>query len=121
MIAEDIALSQRLFGRVKHYPELEPLTQSLSIATFRYVPLDLKAAQAAAYLDELNRELLTRLQNSGEAYFEIVDFMMGSWYETREGPTAPAYPPMAEPASRDKWDNTLPTVPSPSRAAPICL
>ena len=70
LIAEDIALSQRLFDEVRQYPELEPLTQALSITTFRYVPLDLdqRGAQVAAYLDELNRELLTRLQNSGEVY-----------------------------------------------------
>jgi aromatic-L-amino-acid/L-tryptophan decarboxylase len=70
MIGEDIALSRKLFEEVHRYPELEPLTQSLSIATFRFVPanLDRSGAENQAYLDELNRELLARLQNSGEAY-----------------------------------------------------
>ncbi len=70
MISSDIWLSQQLFEHVKQYPELEPMTQSLSIATFRYVPLDLdrSGAHDEAYLDKLNRELLTRLQNSGEIY-----------------------------------------------------
>jgi glutamate/tyrosine decarboxylase-like PLP-dependent enzyme len=52
------------------YPELEPLTQSLSITTFRFVPVDLDRSDpdSQAYLDKLNRALLDRLQNSGEVY-----------------------------------------------------
>ncbi|MGB6194495.1 MAG: aminotransferase class V-fold PLP-dependent enzyme, partial [Terracidiphilus sp.] len=70
MISDDIKLSQALFARVQQYRELEALTQSLSITTFRYVPLDLATTTAAAhaYLDQLNREVLTRLQSGGEAY-----------------------------------------------------
>jgi len=70
MIAEDIRLSRAMFDRVSKYPALEAITQLLSIATFRYVPTDLDASdeKVAAYLDKLNLELLTRLQNSGEAY-----------------------------------------------------
>lgn len=70
MIAEDIRLSREMFQQVSQYPELQALTQSLSIATFRYVPTDLDRgnARVAEYLDKLNLELLTRLQNSGEAY-----------------------------------------------------
>jgi aromatic-L-amino-acid/L-tryptophan decarboxylase len=70
MIADDVGLSRKLFDRIGQYSELEPLTQSLSIATFRFVPADLdgKGAKDQAYIDELNRELLTRLQNSGEVY-----------------------------------------------------
>ncbi len=70
LISGDIRLSQLLFDRVQQYPELEALTQSLSIATFRYIPVDLSARgqNVEAYLDQLNRELLTRLQSGGEAY-----------------------------------------------------
>ncbi len=70
MIADDIRLAQELYKQIPQYPELEALTQSLSITTFRYVPTDLDAGgeDACLYLDDLNRELLTRLQNSGEAY-----------------------------------------------------
>jgi glutamate/tyrosine decarboxylase-like PLP-dependent enzyme len=69
MIAEDMRLSRELFAEVSHFPELEAMTQSLSIATFRFVPSGLEPGDAAqAYLDQLNRELLTRLQNDGEAY-----------------------------------------------------
>ena len=70
MISDDMRLSRAMYKRVSDYPELEALTQGLSIATFRFVPLDLKPGEAKVdeYFDDLNRELLTRLQNSGEAY-----------------------------------------------------
>jgi glutamate/tyrosine decarboxylase-like PLP-dependent enzyme len=72
MIGDDIRLSERLFARVKAHPELEACTQQLSIATFRYVPADLRAsiatAEVSAYLDELNDVLLERIQRSGEAF-----------------------------------------------------
>ena len=70
MIADDIQLSRAMFADLANYPSLEAITQSLSIATFRYVPTDLNVrdAKVAQYLDKLNLELLTRLQNSGEAY-----------------------------------------------------
>jgi aromatic-L-amino-acid/L-tryptophan decarboxylase len=70
MISDDIYLSRKLFEQIKLDPELQPITQSLSIATFRFVPADLdrNEAEIQPYLDKLNRELLTRLQNSGEVY-----------------------------------------------------
>ncbi|HVU46125.1 MAG TPA: aminotransferase class V-fold PLP-dependent enzyme, partial [Terracidiphilus sp.] len=70
MISQDIGLSAGLFALLPQYPELEPFTQSLSIATFRFVPADLdrSSAEAQTYLDQLNSELLTRLQNGGGAY-----------------------------------------------------
>jgi glutamate/tyrosine decarboxylase-like PLP-dependent enzyme len=70
MISQDIRLSAELFAQLPQYPELEAFTQSLSIATFRFFPpdLDRSSAEAEPYLDQLNRELLTRLQNGGEAY-----------------------------------------------------
>jgi glutamate/tyrosine decarboxylase-like PLP-dependent enzyme len=42
----------------------------LSIATFRYLPgdLDIEENDREQYLERLNRELLTRLQNGGDAY-----------------------------------------------------
>ncbi len=70
MISDDIRMARALFERIPQYPELEPLTQSLSITTFRFVPagLDCGHPSVARYLNELNLELLTRLQTSGEAY-----------------------------------------------------
>jgi len=70
MISDDIRLARELFGRIPRYPEIEALTHSLSITTFRYVPADVDSGdpKAASYLDKLNLELLTRIQNSGKAY-----------------------------------------------------
>jgi len=72
MIGEDISLSERMFASVAAHPELEACTQGLSIATFRYVPVDLPSfpepAARDAYLNALNEELLERIQASGEAF-----------------------------------------------------
>jgi glutamate/tyrosine decarboxylase-like PLP-dependent enzyme len=70
MISDDIRLACALFERVSQCPDLEALTQSLSITTFRYVPTHLDPAdeKTATYLNELNLELLTRLQAGGEVY-----------------------------------------------------
>ena len=72
MIADDIRLSEALAQLVNRHPELELVTQDLSITTFRYVPADFKPGkqdmQVAQYLDMLNREILDRIQRSGEAF-----------------------------------------------------
>ncbi len=70
MISDDIQLARELYRRIARYPGLEALTQSLSITTFRFVPagLDPRSQPVQAYLNELNLELLTRLQNSGAFY-----------------------------------------------------
>lgn len=70
MIAEDIRLAARLFDNVSRHPELEAVTSSLSITTFRFVPHDVDPAApgAADYLNELNSDLLGVIQASGEAY-----------------------------------------------------
>ncbi len=69
-ISEDIRLAGELFKCVAQTEQLEALTQGLSITTFRFVPRDLEPGgeETETYLDLLNNELLTRLQNSGEAY-----------------------------------------------------
>ena len=72
MIADDIALSRVMAEAVRAHPELELVTQALSIATFRYVPEDLRArvgeAETEAHLDALNRALLDRLQHDGDVF-----------------------------------------------------
>lgn len=70
LLSEDIHLAQELFRSVALHPELEALTTSLSITTFRYRPPDLRSGdeKVELYLNLLNRELLTRLQESGDAY-----------------------------------------------------
>jgi len=70
MIGDDIRLAEALYHEAAKHPQLEPLTQGLSITTFRYVPADLGRNDpgAAEYLDQLNAELLDRLQKGGEAF-----------------------------------------------------
>ncbi len=70
MIGDDIALARALYKAVDAHPELEVATQHLSITTFRFVPLGLSGDPAAveSYLNDLNEELLNRLQRSGEAF-----------------------------------------------------
>lgn len=85
MIADDIALSERLFANVQSTPELEAFTHGLSIVTFRYVPSDLQSEtgdeRVAAYLDALNRDLLERIQASGEAF--VSNAIVGGRYALR--------------------------------------
>jgi aromatic-L-amino-acid/L-tryptophan decarboxylase len=70
MISDDIQLAQELYRIVETQPELQAFTRGLSITTFRYVPRDLTpgSQEVEAYLNQLNAELLTRLQRSGEAF-----------------------------------------------------
>jgi aromatic-L-amino-acid/L-tryptophan decarboxylase len=70
MISDDIRLAQELYRVVEKQPELQALTQGLSITTFRYVPPGLTpgSQESERYLNTLNAELLTRLQKSGEAF-----------------------------------------------------
>ena len=70
MIGEDIDLSKRLFNLALNHAELEAVTQNLSIATFRYIPLDLGPdyPDREAYLNTLNEVLLNGLQKGGEVF-----------------------------------------------------
>lgn len=68
MIGDNIRLADTLYKLVAADVELEALSRSLSITTFRYVPRDLRGRhKAESYLNRLNSQLLTRLQASGEA------------------------------------------------------
>jgi len=79
MIAEDIRLAKLMFDLFDAHDEFEAVTYSLSIATFRYIPTDLRAklgeTETERYLNELNEQLLFKLEKSGEAYVSnaIVD------------------------------------------------
>ena len=70
MIADDIDLAKALFDRAQEHPELEAGTLGLSIATFRFVPADLRAqaAESTEYLNRLNEALLQRLKTGGETF-----------------------------------------------------
>ena len=83
MISDDIRLSEHMYQEVDKHPNLEAFTQNLSITTFRYVPSDLTrgSTEVEDYLSKLNEELLTELQNSGEAF--VSNALMGETYLLR--------------------------------------
>jgi aromatic-L-amino-acid/L-tryptophan decarboxylase len=83
MIRDDIALTRVLFDVAAAHPELEAVTCELSIATFAYVPPDLRGLlgddarreQAVEYLNDLNSAILSRTQQEGRVYLSnaVVD------------------------------------------------
>jgi glutamate/tyrosine decarboxylase-like PLP-dependent enzyme len=72
-IAEDMRLSKRLAAALRAHGGFEVLSQSLSITTFRYIPGDMRGRTddpaRADRLNRLNRDLLQRIEKSGEAFF----------------------------------------------------
>jgi glutamate/tyrosine decarboxylase-like PLP-dependent enzyme len=78
MIGDDIALSRALAQAVDRHPELELMTQSLSITTFRYVP---SGVADESYLNELNEALLDTLQRGGELF--VSNAVIGGRYALR--------------------------------------
>ena len=72
MISDDIRLSRVMAAAVDRHPELQFITQELSITTFRYVPADLRSRLGEEviekHLDLLNQELLDHMQRGGEAF-----------------------------------------------------
>ena len=85
MITDDMRLAQALADAVARTAELELVTQSLSITTFRFVPDDLRRAAGEpavdAYLDTLNKTLLDRLQRGGELF--VSNAVVGGRYVLR--------------------------------------
>lgn len=70
MIAEDIRLSKLLYELAGNHPQLEAVTQSLSITTFRFIPLENSSGTGLdhEYLNQLNEELVNSLQAGGELF-----------------------------------------------------
>ena len=72
MIGDDIRLARHLYGLLEKHAEFEPLSRSLSITTFRYVPQDMRersgSEEGEAYLNRLNALILTRIESGGEAF-----------------------------------------------------
>jgi aromatic-L-amino-acid decarboxylase len=66
MIAKDISLSKYLFELADKHPELQAVSQNLSITVFRYVPRNDEKDES--YLDKLNETLLNKLQQGGELF-----------------------------------------------------
>ena len=79
MIGDDINLARTLYDNLGDHPELERISHSLSITTFRYVPKRLRSQigdnVVEEYLNKLNEELLGRIEKSGQLFLSnaIVD------------------------------------------------
>lgn len=85
MIADDCRLAAELYQLVSEHPDFEALSQSLSIATFRYVPPDLTSqignAKVESYLNRLNHALLIAVEQSGELF--LSNLVVGDRYALR--------------------------------------
>jgi glutamate/tyrosine decarboxylase-like PLP-dependent enzyme len=85
MIEDDIELARSFHAVADAHPELEALTQGLSITTYRYVPEDLvgraEDPEVAAYLNELNRTLRDRMELGGNAF--VSNAVIGDVYALR--------------------------------------
>jgi len=70
MITDDIELAREIYRLAEAHSELEALTHNLSITTFRYLPKGVTPGveEDEAYLNDLNRGLLERLQGGGAFY-----------------------------------------------------
>lgn len=66
MIGDDIALSQYLFQLAGQHPELEAVSQNLSITTLRYLPQ--ATATSETFINKLNEHLLNQLQRNGQVF-----------------------------------------------------
>ena len=70
MIADDCRMAGELYRAADAHPEIEALTLSLSIATFRYRPVELPAndTEREDYLNRLNEVVLARLKLGGDLF-----------------------------------------------------
>ncbi|MEO8576068.1 MAG: aspartate aminotransferase family protein, partial [Gemmatimonadales bacterium] len=70
MIGDDCELARAMFDAVKASEYLDAVSCELSITTFAFVPPGLPHDDRRSdYLNELNTELLSELQQNGEVYF----------------------------------------------------
>jgi glutamate/tyrosine decarboxylase-like PLP-dependent enzyme len=82
LISDDVAVARALFEHAHAHPDVEAVSCRLSITTFRYRPADLDHSDATdAYLDELNREIQSRLEREGEAF--LSNAILGDRYLLR--------------------------------------
>jgi glutamate/tyrosine decarboxylase-like PLP-dependent enzyme len=85
MIQDDIALARYLYDLALDHPELEVITNCLSITTLRYVPPELRSSVGSEatenYLNRLNQSLLTAIEKSGQAF--ISNAVIGAKYALR--------------------------------------
>jgi glutamate/tyrosine decarboxylase-like PLP-dependent enzyme len=73
-IREDIALARYLYRSVEANPDLEARSLNLSVATFRYLPRNMKrdmqdgGPAVADYVNSLNKAILAKVQKSGRVF-----------------------------------------------------
>lgn len=70
MIREDIELAKLMYEKAQKHHQLEAKTHNLSITTFRFIPKQYpeNISDKNTYLNELNQELDTSLQNGGKLF-----------------------------------------------------
>jgi aromatic-L-amino-acid decarboxylase len=70
MIREDISLSRLLFDLAERHPELQAISQNLSITTLRYFPPGYTDGNEKdeIYLNQLNEQLVNTLQQEGKVF-----------------------------------------------------
>lgn len=70
MINDDIELSRFLFQEAQKHPELEAVSQNLSITTLRYTPLTPNGSKETneSYINSINEKLLNKLQQGGKVF-----------------------------------------------------
>lgn len=70
MISDNVAMSKLMFELANDHPELEAVTQRLSITTLRFVPSTYpdNVEDRDAYLNRFNEDLLNSLQANGEVF-----------------------------------------------------
>lgn len=70
MIEENIKLAELFFKLADNHPELEAVSQNLSITNVRYIPEETAKTGSASdvYLNSLNEKLLNVLQSEGQVF-----------------------------------------------------
>lgn len=68
LVTKDIELARLLHDLAGKHDELEPVSQSLGITTFRFVPRDLATGDHEDYLRRLNIQIVLRIQAGGRAF-----------------------------------------------------
>jgi glutamate/tyrosine decarboxylase-like PLP-dependent enzyme len=72
MIRDDIHLARHCYDLLAKHHQFEVFTHELSIATFRFVPSDLRPrlgeGEVESYLNKLNEDLLVEIEKGGELF-----------------------------------------------------
>jgi glutamate/tyrosine decarboxylase-like PLP-dependent enzyme len=68
LVTKDVELARLLHDLVGAHDELEQVSQSLGVTTFRFVPRDLAAGDHEDYLRRLNIQIVLRIQHGGHAF-----------------------------------------------------